>query len=93
VAKQTDRSSDGAVIEVDDTAGVVTMSLEEYERLSSLETQLADVQANPEPAFEEGPHLKKAEIREAKRQQLLDAGVDADDNRLTEDMRDILAEG
>jgi len=45
---------------------------------------------NTEPAFEEGPHLKDPEIREAKRKQLEEYGIQADDERLTDDMRGIL---
>ena len=45
---------------------------------------------NTEPAFEEGPHLKDPEVREAKRKQLEDYGITVDDERLTDDMRSIL---
>lgn len=48
--------------------------------------------ASTEPAWEEGPHLNDPEIRAAKRQQLIDAGIDHDDERLTDDMRAILKE-
>lgn len=47
---------------------------------------------NPSPAMEEGPHLQNPEIRAAKRQQMIDAGLSADDATLTDDMREILRE-
>lgn len=47
---------------------------------------------NPAPAMEEGPHLQDPAIRAAKRQQMIDAGLSADDTTLTDDMRTILSE-
>lgn len=47
---------------------------------------------NPAPAIEEGPHLQDPEIRATKRQQMIDAGMSADDESLTDDMREILRE-
>jgi hypothetical protein len=44
------------------------------------------------PGTEEGPHLDDPDIRAAKKQQLRDAGVTADDEGLTDDMRAILRE-
>lgn len=71
--------------------------VEEMVQISASELQALREQAaapgsnaNPEPAFEEGPHLKKADIRDAKRQQLLDAGFKASDEDLTDDMRSLL---
>jgi hypothetical protein len=69
-----------------DAAEAVTISLEEYNRLK------AAGEVNTEPAIEEGPHLKDKEVRAAKRQQLIDAGYTADDERLTPDMAAILKE-
>lgn len=45
-----------------------------------------------EPGWEEGPHLQNPNVRTEKLAQLLAAGIDADDERLTDDMRDILLE-
>lgn len=72
------------------TEQTVVISQEEYERLLA-----ASQPATPssEPAFEEGPHLKKADIRDAKRQQMVDAGLTVDSPDLTDDMIDILGEG
>lgn len=47
---------------------------------------------NTSPAIEEGPHLQDPEIRAAKRQQMIEAGLSPDDESLTDDMREILRE-
>jgi hypothetical protein len=44
------------------------------------------------PGFEEGPHLKDAEVRAAKRAQMIEAGFTPDTEGLTDDMREILRE-
>ena len=48
--------------------------------------------ANPAPAFEEGPHLNDPEVRKMKRDQLKAAGVKLSDPGLSEDMKAILRE-
>lgn len=51
-----------------------------------------DALSNPAPAVETGPHLNDPEIRKIKRKQMRDAGLSADDESLTDDMRKILRE-
>lgn len=46
-----------------------------------------------QPAFEEGPHLEIPEIRDLKREQMIEAGYTVETPNLTDDMRAILAEG
>jgi len=77
---------DTAAAQGDDTAKTVTISADEYARLKAA----GDV--NTEPAFEEGPHLNDPEIRAAKRQQLQDAGIDHEDERLSDDMKALMRE-
>jgi len=81
-------SRDGANLGSEDAAEVVTLSREEYNLLIAR----AEAKPNPAPAIEEGPHLQKAAIRAAKREQLREAGMEADHEALTEDMRAMLAE-
>ncbi len=66
---------------------VVTLSREEFERLTS---SAAAGTPNPAPAVEEGPHLKNKDIAEAKRQQLREAKMTTDDDGMTADMRNLL---
>jgi hypothetical protein len=61
--------------------------------VSEVTTMRVESVPNPAPAMEEGPHLKDPEIREAKRQQMVEAGLSPDDESLTDDMREILREG
>jgi len=77
---------DQAAAQGDDAAGTVTISAEEYARL----TAAGDV--NTTPAFEEGPHLDDPDIRAAKRTQLRDAGIDHEADGLSDDMRKLLRE-
>ncbi len=51
-----------------------------------------DALSNPAPAIEEGPHLQDPKVRDAKREQLANAGISPDDETLTDDMRSILEE-
>jgi len=81
-------SQDGGRVGSEDSADVVVLSREEY----TLLVTRAEGEANPAPAIEEGPHLKKAAIRQAKREQLREAGLAHDDESLTDDMRSLLAE-
>jgi hypothetical protein len=84
--------NDLAKVAADDNVEVITLTRDELQALIDAGTI---GQPNPAPAIEEGPHLKKADIREAKRQQLLDARAsgDLDEDVMTDDMREILAEG
>ncbi len=84
MAKATDNANLGS----DESADVVTLSREEYDALLAAR----DAGPNPEPAFEEGPHLNDPDIRAAKRQQMRDAGLDHESGGITEDMRAILRE-
>ena len=81
---------DAGTVRADERSAVVEIPREEYERLMA---QADGGGINTAPAVEEGPHLHKRDVRDAKRQQLLDAGVSADDEALTDDLRDILKEG
>jgi len=54
--------------------------------------QGGNILSNPAPAIEEGPHLKDPKNREAKRQQMIDAGMSPDDDDMTDDMQAILRE-
>ncbi len=48
--------------------------------------------ANPAPAWEEGPHLKDPELRALKRQQMREAGLTPDSDGISDDQRAILRE-
>jgi hypothetical protein len=82
------KAADTAPVGTNEAAEVVTISREEYDALLAAK----DGGVNPEPAFEEGPHLDDPEHRALKRQAMRDAGLTHDDDRLTSDMRKILRE-
>ncbi len=76
---------------------IKAMSVDDQSKLIHLASSYfgawpGDHTTNRTPAFEEGPHLKDPKIRAAKKQAMLDAGMTADDENLTEDMRAILRE-
>ena len=83
------KAKEDAELRADETPEVVTLSREEFDRLT---TQASGGGVNPAPAIEEGPHLRDPDVREAKRRQLVDAGISADDDGLTDDLRAVLAE-
>lgn len=66
-----------------------TIAAEEYEQL--LSRQRPDFSVTG-VAVEEGPHLKDKSVRDAKRAAMMEAGVTADDENITDDMRKILKE-
>lgn len=70
---------------------MTTISKAEYDALRSHFPEVPF--PNTAPAIEEGPHLKEPDVRAAKLQQMTDAGLTVDADDLTDDMRDILAEG
>ncbi len=83
-----DGQQDAQPMGSDDGAEVVTLSREEFDRL----TAAGDGGANPAPAIEEGPHLADPGIRAAKREQMRAAGMDHESEGITDQMRDILRE-
>lgn len=81
-----------------DTSAVTSQSTASGQPLMRLsvdtveERAAAGIPANPSPAIEEGPHLADPAVRRLKRQQLRDAGLNGDEDHLTNDLKAILAE-
>jgi hypothetical protein len=69
-------SKDVARVGADDSASVVTLTREEYDKLLSVAEFMENGGTNPTPAVEEGPHLQDPEIRQAKVEQLRAAADD-----------------
>ncbi len=88
MAKAKDGQNDEQPIGADDRAEVVTLSRGDYDALIAAGTG----NANPEPAWEEGPHLDDPAVRAAKRQQLRAAGMDHEADGLSDDARALLRE-
>lgn len=85
-------SKDGGGMSATETADVKTYTQAEVDQM--IAERIADMaELANQPATEEGPHLADPEIRAAKKQQMLDAGMTAADEGLTDDMRAILEEG
>lgn len=72
-----------------DSSDLVTMTREEFDAAVAAASVS---QPNPRPAWEEGPHLQDPTNRAAKRRQMIEAGVTADDDWISDDMRAILQE-
>ncbi len=84
MAKQN--ANDTGKVEATETAEVKTYTQNQVDELIR-----ANREGNPTPAVEEGPHLK-GDVAKLKREQLHEAGVTADDDTITEDMRRLIAE-
>lgn len=80
------KANESGKVRATESSDIRTYTQEEVDAL------LADAtrdNPNPAPAIEEGPHLK-GDIAEVKRKQLEDAGIAADDETITDDMRRLL---